>query len=322
MKDIAKRANVVPMTVSLALRDRVGVSEEKREEIKRIARQMGYKPSFFAHGLQGQRTHSIGIMWSLWGGPPMEMVRDLSLRAMHRNYVSYVVDSLSDPAIISRTLDELSRRRVDAMVAQCIPGQIPDALKKFPAAVAVSEGPWKGGVDYINYDRRVGIREMARHFVNAGRRRPMVLFSHHANLSKAQAFLDEFRQLGVEPASDANVMLPDRQQDVTKDAIEHAVGRREWFPDAIFATTDRVAAAGMQWLKDKGKRIPRDVAIGGFNDDELCLFVTPQLASVQFNSKLLADEIDRLILTRLEDSTLPPRNVTVPMTFVYRESAG
>lgn len=322
IKDIAERANVGPTAVSLALRGLAGVSQAKREEIKEIARQMGYRPSFFGRGLQGGRTQSIGILWSLWGHPSAQLVRDLTFRALRRNYISYVIDSLSDPGIIDRTLDEFSRRRVDAMIMYCPPGEVPEALSRFPVAVAVGREAWQGDIDYIHYDHCFGIRQMARHFLAKGRTRPVALCNGKVNRFKSEAFLEEFCHNGVRVDEDSLVMIPENESKVTVELLQSVCGSRLPNLDCLFGSTDVIAAVAMKWLAARGVRIPEDVAVGGFNDEDMSRLHEPALASVGFNNVKLADAIDNLVMTRLEGPDTPVRNQVVPFEFVARASAG
>ncbi len=62
IQDIARKAGVAHTTVSRALRDNPLISSKVREEIKQIAREMGYVPNSIAQSLQNQRTNTIGVV--------------------------------------------------------------------------------------------------------------------------------------------------------------------------------------------------------------------------------------------------------------------
>jgi len=348
IKDIAKKANVTPTAVSMALRDRAGVSPQKREEIKKLAAQMGYRPSFLGRALQGGRTHSMGILWSVSSiNPSMSVTRELTLRAMQRDYISYVVDSLSDPAIINHTLEDYIRRHVDALIIlHDKPAEIIDRLKVFPASVIVSYYPQQVNTDYIYYNLTAGIKESAKYFLSKGRRRPMVLnggavdpqimkhfFSKDrphpmvlnnwpVNLIKTYTFLSEFQDHGIEVTPEAVVEVQSNDSQSVSRILDKWQTDGASMPDVVFASTDQLAAAAMKWFKSRKINVPETVAISGFNDEDLCDYFDPPLASVFRNDKVLVDEIERLIFSRLKSPDLPPRNIEVPMSFFWRESAG
>jgi LacI family transcriptional regulator/LacI family repressor for deo operon, udp, cdd, tsx, nupC, and nupG len=62
IEDIARRAGVSHTTVSRALRDNPLISSKVRQEIKQLAREMGYVPNGIAQSLQTQRTNTIGVV--------------------------------------------------------------------------------------------------------------------------------------------------------------------------------------------------------------------------------------------------------------------
>lgn len=328
IKDIAKKANVTPMTVSLSLRDLAGVSDEKRREIKRLAEQMGYQPNYLGRGLQGGRTHSLGLLWSLCGPQvATELSREVTLRAQKHGYISYVVDSLGDPGVIDRTLKDYSHRRVDAVAVQYIAPEfltekVISQLSSFPASAVVSTFACSLPVDHIHHNLLAGIRHAAMLFISQNRSRPAALYTFQGNRHKAEAFIGEFRNHGIEVSPDS---LMDLSTFDVRKALNFLDAR---FPDGrfpydcVFCQIDDIAMILMKWLRKKNIKVPDDVPVIGFNNSIGCDCFDPALASVSFNDSALAEEIDKMIFSRLENPELPPREVSVPSVFIYRESAG
>ncbi|MCF1716176.1 LacI family transcriptional regulator [Flavihumibacter sp. RY-1] len=62
IKDIARKLNINPSTVSRALRDHPDVSASLRQEIKQLAEKMGYKPNLMAINLRRGSSHTIGLI--------------------------------------------------------------------------------------------------------------------------------------------------------------------------------------------------------------------------------------------------------------------
>lgn len=64
LKDIAKACNVSVSTVSKAMNDRADVSSAKKEEIRKIAKEMNYVPNYMASALKNRYTRNIGVILS------------------------------------------------------------------------------------------------------------------------------------------------------------------------------------------------------------------------------------------------------------------
>lgn len=325
IKDIARKLRVSHVTVSKALRGQPPISLKMQEKVKRIAREMGYRPNVFGRGLQGGRTHSLGILWSLEGPHDSTFItRDLTLRAMRREYISYVVDSLHDPMIFKRTLEDFARRRVDAVIVQHDwPKEIESLLVGFPAAVVICSNAESLNVDCIHLNRLAGIRESAQYLLSRGRRKPMVMYYSKENRFKAEAFVEEFEQREVSFSRDETYLeISSREDEVVWNLLEDRFPDGRIPADAVFCHTDDVASIFMKWLRSHGLRIPEDIAVVGFNDCSFCRWIEPPLASIYRNDRNVVETAEEFIFSRLENPDLPPRNVMIPMTFIHRESAG
>jgi len=78
----------------------------------------------------------------------------------------------------------------------------------------------------------------------------------------------------------------------------------------------------MRFLREKGLRIPEDVAVVGFNGSEFAGCLVPPLASIDRHDDELARLAHDMLFRRLADPALPEQRETVRMTFIRRESAG
>lgn len=338
IQDIAKVARVSRSTVSVSLassgtRSGTRVSETTKSRIKAVARQLGYQPNMMAKGLAGGRTSTIGILWSL-GGPHRadSMAQSISLKSHRHGYTTQMINHLSDPAVTIKSLGEFKRRGVDGVVMQDLgcqleTPQIIELLNKFPAAIVIGTDVWKAPVDHIHHDRISACREVADHFAAAGRRRPAIIGNTGPNDAKIRAFMECAARNSMDVTSGSLIAIPQSSNhqiaESYRRALEERFGTDGAFEfDALFCLTDEGAVVVIDWLRKRGLRVPRDVAVVGFNNSEIDAYLDPPLASIERRDEQVADAIDEIIFTRLMHPDLSPQKRYVSMQFAWRESAG
>jgi DNA-binding LacI/PurR family transcriptional regulator/DNA-binding transcriptional regulator YhcF (GntR family) len=92
--------------------------------------------------------------------------------------------------------------------------------------------------------------------------------------------------------------------------------------DAVVGKDDHMSAAAMRVLYELGRRVPDEVMLAGFDDSPLAQELAVPLTTYAQPVEAIADAAAHLMLTRLQDSTLPPRQVIVSGKLVVRRSTG
>ena len=91
-------------------------------------------------------------------------------------------------------------------------------------------------------------------------------------------------------------------------------------PDAILAMNDTLAFAAMEVIKSHGLRIPQDVALIGYTDEQHANYVEPKLSAVCHQTYQMGQTACQLLIDRLKgDKTV--RQVVIPTTLQVRESS-
>ncbi|TAE91384.1 MAG: LacI family transcriptional regulator, partial [Runella slithyformis] len=92
-------------------------------------------------------------------------------------------------------------------------------------------------------------------------------------------------------------------------------------PDGLLVMSDRIAFAAMHALKQRGLRIPADVAVVSFNNEPTCDYLTPSLTSVSQPIQDMGREAVRLLLKQLDTDNLLPETTILPTQLVVRGSS-
>ena len=330
LKKVAERAGVTGAAVSMALRDNPRISKARREEVKRIALEMGYKPNLLARGLVGGKTHSIGIvMAGLGGGAPpatMDITRSIMLDVIDRQYLGSIADSMSGKEAILWTLTDFIGRRFDGVVFQnwtYCPLEKPflSLLMEFPSAVVIANRKESLALDQVVHDREPAIEAAAEYLVRTGRKMPVIVC---VNDPKAKMYIRKFEQCGINVRADAIIEEPgySKNYGVVREAMEERLGGGKVPFDVLICNNDVSATMAMSWARSKGLRVPEDVAVIGFDNQDTSEYLLPPLASVDRQSEEVARLASMMVFNRLENPDSPPCCETVPMRFVLRESAG
>ncbi len=88
---------------------------------------------------------------------------------------------------------------------------------------------------------------------------------------------------------------------------------------AIFAGTDPAARGVYRAAREAGKRIPQDLSVVACNDTYGSL-LSPPLTTIREFPELLGSQLVELVLSRIAEPDLPPRQVTIPTEIIKRDS--
>jgi DNA-binding LacI/PurR family transcriptional regulator len=184
----------------------------------------------------------------------------------------------------------------------------------------VAWGPGRGGYCTVSTDNFKGGMLAGERFAATGRRRVGFLGGNRTETEVTQRH-DGFCAALGKPGLSLDPELTfyaDYMEETAARATEEML-RREPRLDAIFSCSDVMAIAAMRVLHAKGKRVPEDVAVIGYDDLSLASYVTPGLTTVSqkvpFAGKLLARDLVAYLEHGIITSTI------VPVELVVRGSA-
>jgi DNA-binding LacI/PurR family transcriptional regulator len=91
--------------------------------------------------------------------------------------------------------------------------------------------------------------------------------------------------------------------------------------DGVFVANDLMALGALAVLRDRGRRVPEDVAVIGFDDSSAALSCRPPLTTVRQPVEDMAAEMARLVLAHIEEPAQRVTSVIFEPTLVIRQSA-
>lgn len=335
IQDVAKGAKVSAMTVVRALNGSGPVAPKTRQRILAEAQRLNYFPNALVKGVKGQRTKTVGLVFN--AATPETTADNINLMVhelQRHEHLPYIMSLVPREEDLKRCLRAYLCQRVDGVVIWSdyppfpYSAEIADLLAHFHASVFVTAAKLEYASDQVVRSPFPAIREVADHFVRTGRRTPAFFGALPVNQTKADCFLDRLRQHGLKPGPDNCIDSeedPATEKSFFDEEFPQLLARRfgKRFPfDALLVTCDEGAAACMHYLRECGLRIPQDVAVVGYNNYAVSKLFTPPLASIELNFRQATVASAELLFRRLADRDLPQQVTELPLSFVWRESAG
>ncbi len=337
MIDIAERAKVSRTAVTHVLTGagagRIGgVSAVKAAEIRRIAEELGYVPNQVAQQLAGKRSGIIGALARTWNMATERRLHGwLQQIANARGFDILGAQSNDELKSVERFLDNCQSRGVDGLLVMAFASddlwsQASSFLTKLPRVITLVGDPQIEGIASVASDVAGGTYLGVRHLHEAGRQRIVQILENldtSMNRARHKAFFEAHRQLGRPVGPDQICLATEgwtefdfaKMNPVCADLLAQGT-------DAIMAESDFGASMVIRALHYHGKRVPDDVAVIGWGNEDMAPWCEPQITttSYQFNEVATA-AIDMLgdWIETPDRNEIPSR--TIPMKLIVRESA-
>ncbi|MDO5068017.1 MAG: LacI family DNA-binding transcriptional regulator [Propionibacteriaceae bacterium] len=279
LADVARRVGVSSQTVSRVVRGGALVAPETRERVQAAVEELGYRPNLAARSLSGRRTGVIHIINAtpLFGGHArtfLSVVQELGSRG-YQTSVSAVPDQ-PNPAF-----DELVPLGVDGVVVLGGHADSADLVSvlhdQVPAVFVGQRHGLPEDVASVAIDQGLGARLATEHLLGIGRSRLLHLCGPSDWLDaheRRDGFLRSCETAGVNPRKISVRSWSAADGYLAAQALPEDI-------DGIFASNDHLALGAMRWLAERGRVIPDDVAVVGFDDAEGSANFLPPLTTLR-----------------------------------------
>lgn len=318
MADVAELAGVSVTTVSFVVNDRpgTGLRPETQARVRAAVDQLGYRPNYQARALARSSTQTIGFVGETLGSPYAGRIISGAHDLARAHGSMLLILDAEDEDELAEAVGELVDRRVDGLVIAAegtTDIRLPAAVTQVPT-VLVNCMVVGGRVPSILPDDEAGGRRAARMLLDAGHVHIACLAGDPqawATKRRVKGFRAELADAGLPPRS-APVQFGDYRAE-TGYELCHALMRRRRAPTGLVMGNDRMAMGAYYALAELGLRVPDDVSVVGYDDqEELADSMRPGLSTI----KLPFYEMGRAAAQHLFDQTvgeLPKRSfVTCP----------
>jgi LacI family transcriptional regulator, galactose operon repressor len=293
MADVGRLARVSPTTVSFVVNGRLdqSISETTRQRVLAAVAELGYRPNRAAQGLRTKRTATVGYVTdedavNPFAGPAIAGAHDVARR---HSSMLLVVHTGRDPRVRQEMIEDLLDRQVDAIVFAVVGTRrvtLPDILVKVPAALVncfTLASSAASTLPVVLPDDEGGGRAAARLALDAGHRRIAVLGGlpgAWATRARLRGMRRAFASAGVpEPVLHTGNFQIDSGYELTRKVLTMPRSRR---PTVLVCGNDRMALGAYLALGEAGARVPEDMSVIGYDDqDGLAAQLYPALSTVR-----------------------------------------
>lgn len=324
---MAEQLGVSIATVSRALRNSHEVGEELRIRIQKLAKELNYRPNPFAQSLRQKKPKVIGVvvpdLVTHYYAAVLDGIEDYATKA---GYAVIAANSHEDHIREENAIDNFVGMYVEGIIA-CLAQDTVD----YSHFVEINNM----GIPLVFFARTClpdmfssvvsngdeAAQEATLHLIDTGSRRiAFVGGPQHLDMVKRRkhGYLEALRERKI--SIDRSIVINGdidfyQAREKTLELLQ-----REDRPDAILAFNDIITNAVFDAIKTLNLRIPDDVAIIGFTENDSSQFVTPKLSAIMDQSHLMGERACELLLKNIAGDKKIYKEI-VPMILKIRESS-
>ncbi|MDF9797921.1 DNA-binding LacI/PurR family transcriptional regulator [Catalinimonas alkaloidigena] len=327
LKELAKKLNISPSTVSRALHDHPKIAPKTKEAVLKLAQELDFQPNPLALNLRTQRSKNLGVIVPKISYPfYASAISGIESMAIQQGYHIIICQSEESYEREVASTKALAKSRVDGLIVS-LSGQ----TKNYDHFRAIMQK----NIPLVFFNRECEALETSKVIIDnvqAGKQAVEVLIDagckRIAVLAGPQSIhISNQRIHGYRLALEKNQISPDPALIFHCDFSEVS-GYQNTFkllahkprPDAIFAVSDRLAIAAVKAIKEHNLKIPQDISVMGFNNDPVTTIVEPQLSTIDQQPYEMGQKAAKLFFDQLNCPHCLPEKAVMPVKVVSRDS--
>ena len=320
IEDVARLAGVSAQTVSRVSTGADPVRETTRLKVLGAMDQLGYSPNRAARALRSGSFGTIGLAAYRFERTGEALTTQAVVQAAEAEDYSVTLLSVRNPVADQweHAAQRLSHQAIDGLVIIRAEQATPESLS-LPAgmAVAVSDSRLIGHYPSVVADQVQGSVDAIRHLLELGH----ATVHHIAGPSDSEPALVR-SNTWQRCLEEAGIRPPRLWQGDWTAASGYEAGLRiaeDPTITAVYAANDEIAFGLMRALYERGRRVPDEVSIVGFDGIALSEFSSPPLTTVKQDFHRVGQELVRLVMEQIRAKpTRPQTRVVVPTELIVR----
>jgi len=322
---VAQRVGLTKGTCSAVLNKSAAsrsVPLPTQERILAAARELNYRPSFYARNLGVKRTYMVGVVTQEIGDfYSSPIISGIERYLRQQNFFFLTVAHRHDPTLLDTYSHLLLDRGVEGFITV---DTFIDRPLPLPA-IAIPGHRRVEGVTNIVLDHRRGAWLALNHLIGLGHKE--IAFMKGSEVSpdsedRWNGVREVAEELGIRMRSDLIIQLQgdDATPQLGYPFAKELLARQRPFT-ALFAYNDISAIGAIRAFQDAGLRVPEDISVVGFDDIRIAVHNNPSLTTVRQPLPKMGEIAARTLLNRIEEHEDWVPEITIEPEFVVRNSS-
>jgi DNA-binding LacI/PurR family transcriptional regulator len=324
LKAVAHHLGLTPGTVSAVLNDSPSarsIPPETKNRIRTAAKELNYRPNFFARTLRNKRTFTIGVIAEEIGDSySSPIISGIEQYLRQRNYFFLTVVHRHDLALLSRYSQLLVERGVEGIIT--VDTTVQDA-PTLPTVAIAGHRKLKG-VTNIVLDHEQAATLALQHLKDLGHRHIAFMKGNPVSSDSKdrwEAISRVASQIGlcIDPELTIQIDTDDPTPRLGYPFAKQLLSKQKPFT-ALFAYNDMSAIGAIRAIQEQGMRVPQDISVMGFDDIPGAAFHSPSLTTVRQPLHRMGEVAAQSLLERIEGKKDYPAEIAIEPELVVRES--
>jgi len=330
IKDIAKIAGVDHSTVSRVINDNPSIGEETKLRVLEIIKRVNYQPNLIARGLIRKKTAAVALITPVLDPHVLPIIKGVEESCKSNNYalMLFSTDYWADERL--SYLQVVENWLVDGILIlnDVYYKDIPDNVKKLQEEgipfVFINKYLGTKKVNTVSVDNYDAVYQAISHLVSLGHKRIGTIMGGLKavdGLERFDAYKKALKKLKIEYdksiVGDAGFGENEAYEETKR--ILSASSQR---PTAMFCANDLMAIGAIRAIQEKGLKVPKDVAVVGFDDIETGRYFRPSLSTVKPPLESIGDFAIKLLMKIIENPQRPIEEIPLKTRLIIRESSG
>jgi DNA-binding LacI/PurR family transcriptional regulator len=324
LKAVAQHLGLTPGTVSAVLNDSPSarsIPQETKNRIHAAAKELNYRPNFFARTLRNKRTYTIGVIAEEIGDSySSPIISGIEHYLRQRDYFFLTVVHRHDQALLSRYAQLLSERGVEGIIT------VDTTVQEAPSlpTVAIAGHKKLKGVTNVVLDHEHAAQLALNHLQELRHERIAFMIGNPISSDSKERWeaitsVAGQRGLSIDPELTMQINTDDPTPMLGYPFTKQLLARQRPFT-ALFAYNDISAIGAIRAIQEQGLRVPQDISVMGFDDIPGAAFHNPSLTTVRQPLKRMGEVAAQTLLDRIEGRKEYPSEIAIEPELVSRES--